>query len=95
MPFLTSLLETSVPPDLKHAHVRPPLKKSALDTEVFKNYQPVSNLTFVSKLVERVVAVRLDHHCEVNSLICEKQSANLITVRAIPQRQLSSRFLRT
>ena len=30
--------------------------KSLLDTDELKNYRPVSNLTFVSKLVERVVS---------------------------------------
>jgi len=80
LPILTtllnaSLLESTVPSDLKHAHVRPLLKKSGLDTEVLKSYRPVSNLTFVSKLLEKVVAARLDLHLEANDLICERQSA--------------------
>ena len=38
------------------AHVTPILKKSSLDKEVFKNYRPVSNLNFISKILERVIA---------------------------------------
>ena len=41
------------------AIVTPLLKKPELDADELKNYRPVSNLTFVSKLVERVVASRL------------------------------------
>ena len=32
-------------------------EKSSLDKEVLKNYGPVSNLKFISKILERVVAV--------------------------------------
>ena len=36
--------------------IRPLLKKSGLDKEVLKNYRPVSNLSFISKVLEKVVA---------------------------------------
>jgi len=71
----TSLLTSTVPPDLKHAYVKPLLKKPGLDSEILKNYRPVSNLTFISKLVEKVVAARIDHHFQTNGLMCERQSA--------------------
>ena len=38
----------------------PSSKKSSLDKEIFKNYRSVSNLNFISKILERVVAVQLD-----------------------------------
>jgi hypothetical protein len=39
-----------------------------LDSELYKNYRPVSNLIFLSKLVERCVASRLENHMKTNSL---------------------------
>lgn len=40
----------------------------ALDPEIFKNYRPVSNLVFLSKLIERCVASRLKSHLKENDL---------------------------
>jgi hypothetical protein len=44
--------------------VRPLLKKPGLDQNVRTNYRPVSNLPFVSKILEKVVANRLEEHLE-------------------------------
>ncbi len=55
--------------------MRPLLKKAKLDKEVFKSYRPVSNLPFISKIVEKVVASRLDSHISMNDLHDESQSA--------------------
>ena len=52
---------------LKEAHVVPILK-ALLDKEVFQNYRPVSLLSFISKLVERVVHRRINDHLSSNSL---------------------------
>ena len=69
-------LETgSMPSVLKKAVVRPLLKKSGLDVNVFKNYRPVSNLTFLSKLLEKVVAARLQRYLSDNKLYPKFQSA--------------------
>ena len=70
-----SLCEAVVPSDFKQAIVRPLLKKPGLDKEVFKNYRPVSNLPFVSKIVEKVVAERIEHHLDSNFLHGNLQSA--------------------
>ena len=48
-----------MPSKMKQAIVAPLLKKSTLDNDELKNYRPVSNLFFVSKLTEKVVAARL------------------------------------
>ena len=45
-----SLSEAIVPGSFKQATVRPLLKKPGLDKENLKNYRPVSNLSFVSKI---------------------------------------------
>lgn len=70
-----SLTESTVPQSFKQAIVRPLLKKLGLDKEVFKNYRPVSNLPFVSKVFEKIVAARLEAHLHSNSLYDEVQSA--------------------
>ena len=44
------------------------LKKLGLDSDVKKNYRPVNNLVFLSKLTERIVSKRLDQHMGVNNL---------------------------
>ena len=62
-----SLKESVFPSDLKIAHVIPLLKKPSLDKNDLKNYRPVSNLSFISKVVEKVVASRLLTHLELNS----------------------------
>ena len=54
--------------------MRPLLKKPSLDKEVLKNYRPVSNLPFISKVVERVVATRIESHIMLNSLHDDMQS---------------------
>ena len=61
---ITSIINASLeqgkcPNFFKQAHVTPILKKSSLDKEVFKNYRPVSNLNFLSQILERVVAIQL------------------------------------
>ena len=70
-----SLEEGKCPNFFKQAHVTPILKKSSLDKEVFKNYRPVSNLNFISKILERVVAVQLQTHLDEAGLMTAIQSA--------------------
>jgi hypothetical protein len=54
---------------LKSAVVLPLIKElsSVVDTEQYKNYRPVSNLVFISKITERVVEKRLDEHMVHNN----------------------------
>jgi hypothetical protein len=63
-----SITESYVPATFRKAVVRPLLKKPGLDQNVLKNYRPVSNLPFVSKILEKVVANRFEEHLESNSL---------------------------
>ena len=60
---------------MKLACVTPLLKKLSLDAEVLNNYRPISLLSFLSKLLERVVAKQLVHHLESESLFVHVQSA--------------------
>jgi len=80
LPFITrmcnaSLLEGYLPLSQRHAIVPPILKKSKLDAEVLENYRTVSNLTFVSKVIERMVANQVTYYLQSNNLMPERQSA--------------------
>ena len=66
-----SLISLSFPKSRKKALVKPLIKKSSLDPE---NNRPVSNLGFVSKVVERVVANQLKYYVNTNNLDEELQS---------------------
>ena len=46
----SSLVSGVVPPEFKTAIVKPLLKKPSLDYNNLKNYRPVSNLSFLSKI---------------------------------------------
>ena len=70
-----SLSSAQLPQSQKTAHVRPLLKKPSLDCEEYKNYRPVSNLSFASKLTEKAVACVLKNHCTNNNLSLNLQSA--------------------
>ena len=50
-------------------------EKSYLDKEVFKNYRSVSNLNFISKILERVAAVQLETHLDEAGLMTGFQLA--------------------
>ena len=70
-----SLSEQCVPASFKQAIVRPLLKKPNLDKEMHKNYRPVSNLPFISKILEKVVNNQLENHINSHSLHDDVQSA--------------------
>ena len=53
----------------------PLIKKPGLDAEILKNYRPVSNLSFLSKVIEKVIASRIISHIENNAIIDKFQSA--------------------
>ncbi len=69
--ILNSCLEKGVVPTIfKKALVTPILKKASLDNTILKNFRPISNLSFLSKTLEKIVASRLQTHLEQNDL-CE------------------------
>ena len=59
----------------KSSIVTPLIKKPGLDAEILKNYRPVSNLSFLSKVIEKVIASRIISHIENNAIIDKFQSA--------------------
>ena len=70
-----SLNEGYLPKSQKAALVFPLLKKDNLDECELKSYRPVSNLTFLSKLIERIVSLQLTHYLDENKLLPPHQSA--------------------
>lgn len=80
LPFLTKVINysmenASVPKSFKSSLIRPLIKKSGLDENTLKNYRPVSNLTFVSKILEKIVDSRLESHLSTKHLHEVNQSA--------------------
>ena len=57
-----SLSTGTFPAGMKHAMVTPLLKNPTLDASDLGNYRPVSNLSFLSKLIERIVTAQLMDH---------------------------------
>ena len=79
-PILATLCNASfqsgrLPASEKHALVTARLKKPTLDPADPNSFRPISQLSFVSKLVERAVAVRFVNHCDQNGLLPVRQSA--------------------
>jgi len=79
-PFISLLINKSLtagcfPAAFKEALVRPLLKKVGLDASDQKSFRPVSNLPFLSKLLEGVVQARLQAFLESNRLMPKTQSA--------------------
>ena len=64
-----------VPSTLKSAYIMPILKKSDLDPLDAKSYRPISNLSVVSKLLERLVSRQLVAYLTDNDLFPDLQSA--------------------
>ena len=62
------------PSAAKSAIVRPAVKDYKSDLNSYKNYRPISNLPFLSKILEKCVQQQLTDHLEVNNLHAEKQS---------------------
>ena len=72
LPMFTELINKSLQEGsmegVKESILDPLLKKAGLDTDAKKNYRPVNNLLFFSKMVERVASDQLDEHMTCNAL---------------------------
>ena len=72
--FNNSLVSGVFPSVYKSALVKPLLKKMSLDPDGLKNYRTVSNLSFLSKVLERIVMSQLNEHLNHNNLLSPLQS---------------------
>ena len=80
LPAITRIVNLSlttgiVPPKMKEASLSPFLKQPSLSHEEFLKYRPISNLAFISKCTEKVVASRLNEHVNEHNLSEVFQSA--------------------
>ena len=73
--FNTSLATGCVPDAFKVAYITPLLKKSGLDVDSPENYRPVSNLSVLSKTLERAVSQQLESYLHSVGLLPQHQSA--------------------
>ena len=79
LPLITEIINTSLklgemPEVLKHAQIKPLLKKLNLEL-LYKNYRPVSNLQFLGKAIESAVITQYLEHLSKQKLQDNKQSA--------------------
>ena len=80
LPIITRIINQSfasakVPKSFKIAAVTPILKKIDLIAEILKNFRPISNLPFLSKVMEKVAVKQLTSHKEDHNLREKFQSA--------------------
>ena len=79
VPTITNIVNLSLTtgqfhPTLKESIISPLLKKPTLDKEELSSYRPISNLSLISKIIERVVKSGLTDHLTSNSLLNSHQS---------------------
>ena len=80
VPIVTSIVKTSLstglfPSSLKEGVITPILKKPTLNCNVMKNYRPVSNTAFISKIIEKAALKQVTQHIMNNDLNQRFQSA--------------------
>ena len=79
LPSLTKIVNSSLqcgcmPETLKEAVITPILKKEGAEP-VFKNFRPISNLPYLSKLIEKVICSQISDYVEKSNLHEPYQSA--------------------
>ena len=90
LPHLIRLCNVSIqsgclPISQKTAMVMPRLKKSGLDPAEIKNYRPISNLPFMSQVIEKLILTQLTRY--LTAKIFSFQNFNPVSADIIPQRQ--------
>ena len=79
-----SLCSGAIPCQFKQTIITPLLKKPGLNPNDLKNFRPVSNLPFISKILEKKVLTQLQKHLSENNLL----EISPHTERTTAQRQL-------
>ena len=73
LPLITAIINNSITSGVypflyRQAIVRPLLKKTGLDPNEYKNYRPIFNLFFISKLIEKALSLQLENYLSQNNL---------------------------
>src|SRR6218665_1856161 len=79
LPFLTALCnssirEASLPDSQKRSILLPVIKQDGLDQSDPANYSPITNVTFLSKILEWIVANQLISYLDANEMFPPNQS---------------------
>jgi len=72
VPTITNIVNLSLAsgqlhPILKESVISPLLKKSTLDKDQISIYRPISNISLITKIIERVVKSRVTDHLTSNN----------------------------
>ena len=74
--YCESMFSSGVfPTPCKSSIIFPLIKKRDLDPEILKNYRPVTNLSFISKIIEKAIATQIHDHLINNDIVDNFQSA--------------------
>ena len=73
--FPLCVLNQLFPLSCKSSVIIPLIKKPGLDSEVLKNYSPVANLPFLSKVIEKAIAIQIHVYLSKTGIIDSFQSA--------------------
>ena len=77
LPVWTSIVNLSLSlgcmDALKDAILTPIPKNIGIDPDILRNFRPISNLPLLSKIIERIVASRLNQHMMRNRLFMDEQ----------------------
>lgn len=68
-------LTSHIFPDIEKRAIVKPILKGALDSQCLSSYRPVSNLTFLSKIIENAILEQLCEHMELVEALPDNQSA--------------------
>ena len=71
----TAIRTNSFPDELKYAIVTPIVKDDSKNENDLSNYRPISNVSFLSKILEKVIYLQLNYFIENNSLHSTYQSS--------------------
>ena len=71
-----------VPSSFKAVVIKPLLKKPGLDPELVRNYRPILNLPFLSKVEERIAAKQIVHYLMTKNLFKPFQSAQCLVLES-------------
>ena len=63
------------PTPCKSSIIFPLIKKEGLDREILKNYRPVANLSFISKIIGKAIATQIHDHLINSDIVDNFQSA--------------------
>ena len=79
LPFLTllcnrSLQEGVLPDSQKRSVVFPALKRDGLDLKDLLNFRPISSVSFLSKIIEKIVSEQITSYLSTNDLLPKYQS---------------------